>query len=236
MRGFFDFRCPKCEEKVSFPKRLMGTVQECPRCFQDMVVPERPQEAARELRVDIRTKRLVFRRLNDKDRNDLVEIMSDGESLRYLNWQTLDGEDVEEWLVRDASVRLMELGTYVYFGIEAPAISKLVALVSFIYQDEEFKEAGFNVVVNRTLRCHGYGTETVRGVLAFAFDEVNLHRVSVGCHNQNTAGLKMLDQAGMRREGEFIENTKIRGEWVNTVFYAMLRREWHQNSATNQLK
>jgi RimJ/RimL family protein N-acetyltransferase len=211
---------------ISFPEGWTGAMQECPWCLTDIVVPEKPKEAARELRLDIRTKRLVFQRLNGNDRNDILEIVSDRDSLCYMDWKTMDGEEVEKWLAEDSRFRLLVPDTYVYFGVDLPKISKLIALVSFIYRGQELKQAGFEIVVNRAFHNQGYGAETVRGILAFAFEEANLRRVVAICDSRNVAGLKILDKAGMRREGEFIENRTIRDEWANTAYYAMLRREW----------
>jgi hypothetical protein len=65
-----------------------------------------------------------------------------------------------------------------------------------------------------------------KGVLEFAFRELNLQRVAVGCESHNGSGLKMLQKAGMRWEGEFVEAYCIRNEWVNTVWFAKLRQEY----------
>ena len=189
-------------------------------------MPQGSKEAARAIRLDIRTPRLFFRHLNDKDRSDLLEIMSDSDSLRYLDWQTMDSEDVEKWLAEDTKHRLIELGHYVYFAVESKQHSKLIALVSYYYYDEEWRHAEFKVAVNREFRCQGYGTEVVHGVLTFAFREMNLRRVVAICDSRNAGGLKMLGKAGMRREGEAIESRKVKDEWINPVHYAMLRREW----------
>ena len=223
---FVDFRCPRCGKAVSFPEKWLGTVQECPWCSRNIVVPATSKEAAREIALPVRTSHLVPRRLGLGDRSDLLEVMSDADSFRYLDWQTLDEEDVQQWLERDPRVRLMEPDVYLYFGVELAEASKLIAVVSFIYQGPETNQAGFNVVVNRTFRNRGYGTETVGGVLAFAFGEANLRRVAVGCDSRNLSGLRMLEKAGMRREGEFLEDGRIRDEWVNTIWYALLKREY----------
>ena len=223
---FVDFKCPHCNKAVSFPEDWIGSVQECPWCSQSMVVPEGSKEMAREVHMAVRTNRLRLRRLGMVDRSDLLEIMSAADSSRYLDWQTLDDEAVQKWVERDARARLMEPDLYLYFEVELLSAQKLIALVSFLYQGQEFRQAGFNIVVNRTFRGQGYGTETVGGVLEFAFREVNLRRVAVGCDSRNLPGLKMLAKAGMRREGEFVEDQPVRDEWVNTVWFALLSREY----------
>jgi [ribosomal protein S5]-alanine N-acetyltransferase len=161
-----------------------------------------------------------------RDERDVFEIMSDAETLRYLDWETLDDEDVRQWLERDARIRHLEADRYFHFGVELPATEKLIGLVSFLYRGQESRDAGFNAVVNRNLRRQGYGAEIVRGVLEFAFRELNLQRVAAGCDSRNVSGIKMLQKARMRGEGEWLEAERIRDEWVNTVWFAKLRREY----------
>lgn len=205
-------------------------MQDCPWCFQNLVVPEVVQEVAREIHMAIRMNRLRLRRLNMGDRADLLEIMSDADTLRYLNWQTLNEEEIEKWLTRDAQARVIEPQVDLYFGAELLTSPKLIALVSFVYDGPKSREAGFDVIVNRGFRCQGYGTEAVRGTLAFAFAELNLRRVMAQCDSRNGPGLKMLQKAGLRREGEVIEAYRMKEEWVNTVWFALLSREYKNAS------
>jgi RimJ/RimL family protein N-acetyltransferase len=53
----------------------------------------------------------------------------------------------------------------------------------------------------------GYASETLRAVLRYLFASV-----------------------GMRKEGHFRESLWFKGEWVDDVLYAMLRREWLERS------
>jgi len=207
----------------------MGTIQECLWCGRNLVVPECSSETPREVCLDVRTERLALRRLKDTDRNDLLELLSDSKSLIFSEMHSMDGEQIDHWLVDDAKIKTcIERGYDVCFGIELCNESKLIALVSFIYRSEEFRSAGFDLVVNTRFRRQGYGTEIVRGVLQFAFENANLHRVAVVCYNANNAGLRMLAKAGMRREGELVESRPLNDQWMNMTVFAMLQREWEE--------
>jgi RimJ/RimL family protein N-acetyltransferase len=231
-RDFVDFKCPRCQRVVSFPEDWIGSVQACPWCSQDIVVPEGFKEVAREVHISVRTRRLQLRRLNMGDRSDLLAIMSNADSFGYLGWQTMDEEAVDAWLEGDARIRHMEPGVNLYFAVESLSASKLIGLVTFGYQGQRTAQAGFEVIVNPAFRGQGYGTEAVGGVLDFAFREVNLRRVAVGCDSRNIFGLKMLARAGMRREGEFVEDYPSGGGWANTVWFALLSREYAHASTT----
>lgn len=60
-------------------------------------------------------------------------------------------------------------------------------------------ELGFNLA--RDHWGKGYGTEVVQAVMGFGFGLAGVRRVQAVCHVQNAASARVLEKAGMRREG-----------------------------------
>ena len=60
-------------------------------------------------------------------------------------------------------------------------------------------EFGFNIASAQWNQ--GYGTEAVRAVIAFAFTLEGIERVQAVCHVDNGASARVMEKAGMRREG-----------------------------------
>ena len=44
------------------------------------------------------------------------------------------------------------------------------------------------------------------------------------CDMRNAAGIRLLEKAGLRQEGEFLQDRRVRNEWVDTAYYACWRR------------
>ena len=72
----------------------------------------------------------------------------------------------------------------------------------------------------------GYASEALRAVLAFGFGQLKLHRMEAGCAVENGASARVLEKAGMRREGRKRKKLPIRGQWVDNYFYAMLEEDF----------
>ena len=227
---FVDFKCPHCGRVIAFPDRWSGSAQDCPWCFVTLVVPEHSTEPPHEVRLAVRTERLLLRKPVEADQEDLLEIVSDEDSFRYINWNTMEREHLEDWLEQNSHITSIEPGEWFYFAAERLASPKVVALICFHYADRELRQGGFEVVVSRSYRRQGYGTETCRGTLAFAFGELNLRRVAARCDSRNMPGIKMLEKAGLRHEGECLEDERHRDEWVNSVWFAILSREYNEPS------
>jgi len=74
----------------------------------------------------------------------------------------------------------------------------------------------------------GYGTEAEKVLLALAFRELGLERVSCVCEPENVGSWKLMEKCGMRREGHGILDdwSTRRGTRESTYYYAILREEW----------
>ena len=72
----------------------------------------------------------------------------------------------------------------------------------------------------------GYTTEAARAMVDFGFRTIGLHRIWADCDPANVASWRVLEKIGMRREGHLRENAWVKGEWVDSLIYAILDREW----------
>ncbi|QYC38701.1 Putative ribosomal N-acetyltransferase YdaF [Nonomuraea coxensis DSM 45129] len=70
---------------------------------------------------------------------------------------------------------------------------------------------GYSAYASTTGR--GYMTEGLRLLVAFAFDELALHRLEANIQPGNTASLKLAERAGFRREGYSPNFQFINGAW-----------------------
>ena len=72
----------------------------------------------------------------------------------------------------------------------------------------------------------GYGYEATQLALAFAFDELNLHRVTATVFAYNERSIHLVEKAGLRREGAFREFLERDGARHDMLLYGLLRPEW----------
>lgn len=195
-------------------------------------MPRQSAEFGGTMPLPLTTPRLVLRRLKPSDWKDLFEIMSDEEVFRYLDGYPMDEEQISHWLEADADVRLTHPGQSLFLGMERRDSGKLIGHVSLSYRDEGHRQAEVNMLLRRDHETEGYGEEALRALLILGFSGLDLHRVVAHCDSRNLACCRMLEAAGLRREGEFRQNHFLKGEWANTVWYALLHEEWAAQSRT----
>ena len=84
-------------------------------------------------------------------------------------------------------------------------------------------EAQLGYIFDPAYGGHGYATEAVSAVLARAFDELGVRRVTAGCFADNTASVRVLEKVGMRLEQRGVADSwHAELGWLDGLTYAML--------------
>jgi RimJ/RimL family protein N-acetyltransferase len=78
----------------------------------------------------------------------------------------------------------------------------------------------------RELWGKGYGTDAMNIALRFAFQELNLHRVTLHTFAINPRAIRSYEKSGFVREGNMRGAMKRFGERADHVHMGILREEW----------
>jgi aminoglycoside 6'-N-acetyltransferase len=223
---FIDFSCPYCRNPVAFPKPDAGKLKECPNCLESMIVPDSTGRQAERIPFPIRTDRLVLRRFQSLDAKELAGLMSDSATLRYLAWNPMSLKDAEEWIAGQSRLRFPKPEGYCYFAIEVTQPAKVIGMATFWFVPQEFNLAQFEIIIHPDSHRKGYATEAVRELLAYAFKGLCARRLIADCDARNLPARRLLLKAGLRQESECIQDRFLKGEWVNTLGFALLEQEY----------
>ena len=86
-------------------------------------------------------------------------------------------------------------------------------------------------IQDKTQWNNGYGTEAVRLVVDYGFDELELNRVELTTDEENVRGRRCYEKVGFVEEGLLRQHRLIDGKFGNTIFMAMLKEEWPPGDA-----
>jgi RimJ/RimL family protein N-acetyltransferase len=78
----------------------------------------------------------------------------------------------------------------------------------------------------REYRGKGYGSDAIRLILRYAFEELNLYRVWTHTISFNQAAMRCFERAGFKKEGVGRGVIEREGRRFDLVYYGMLRDEW----------
>ena len=79
-------------------------------------------------------------------------------------------------------------------------------------------------------RHHGYGSEALKLILRYAFDELNLHRLTAMTFEYNTAALGFLQHAGFQIEVRRRQAINRDGRRWDAIGLGLLRDEWKRDA------
>ena len=118
----------------------------------------------------------------------------------------------------------------IVFGIRTRADNVLIGTLGF-YEIEWSNQIGWlgMGIGDRDAWGKGYGTEALRLGLQYAFDELNLHRLTLTVIAYNERAIALYEKAGFRREGVFREFGQRDGKRYDMYLYGLLRPEWEAN-------
>jgi RimJ/RimL family protein N-acetyltransferase len=72
----------------------------------------------------------------------------------------------------------------------------------------------------------GYGTDAMRLVLRYAFQELDMHRVTLDAFEYNPRAIRSYEKAGFKREGRDRKVILRDGQRVDSIVMGVLREEW----------
>ncbi|WP_300671867.1 GNAT family N-acetyltransferase [Soonwooa sp.] len=88
--------------------------------------------------------------------------------------------------------------------------------------DKIFNKAELGYWLDQNCWNQGFATEAVIKVLEFGFENLKLKRIFATHFDFNPASGKVLEKAGMKKEGELTAHTKKENNYQNHILYAIV--------------
>jgi RimJ/RimL family protein N-acetyltransferase len=189
----------------------------------------------KKLEFPIKTERLRLRTLELSDLDDLYAYYSREDVSLYLYSKALSKEEVENALKKKTTnIHLQEKGDKLALAVVLSKENKVIGDISLMFTKPEHKGAEIGYIFNPQYQGHGYAIEAAKILLQIGFGYYQFHRIIARCDARNVASYKVMERLGMRREGHFIQNEFVKGEWTDELEYAILREEWQNNNPSKQ--
>ncbi len=171
----------------------------------------------------IETERLLLRKPRMDDAYSLFNAyMQDPEVTRFTTWRPhRQVEQTEEFIKNCLSAWEND--------------ARFPCVITLKDKDEPFgmidfhirgSTVGFGYVIARSHQCMGYATEATRAIIGWAFQQPSLYRVNASTDVENLASARVMEKAGMQREGilrKYIVHPNISDEPRDSYMYAIVK-------------
>lgn len=170
------------------------------------------------------TDRLILRELTADDFDAVQPYSADPEVVRFMPWGPNTPEMTRDFLRRKLDEQAADPRVTYDLAVTERSTGRVVGSVGLRLSDDR-RQAELGYCYARHAWGRGIATEAAQAMLRFGFEELGLHRIRARCDARNVASARVLEKIGMRQEGLRLEDTWQRGEWRDSLEYAILARE-----------
>lgn len=172
---------------------------------------------------ELSTERLLLRKLTPYDAPEIFFLRSDEAVMKYIDKErTASVEEAEDYI--RYITREINTNRAILWGIalkENP--DTVIGTICYWQIQKEHYRAELGYALHPDHWRKGIMKETIRKVLEYGFNVMQLHSIEAHINPANTASAAILKSAGFVQEGYFKESFFFRGKFLDTAVYSRLR-------------
>ncbi len=182
--------------------------------------------------MEIVTEHLILREFRENDLEGMLAYKWDPRYLRFYSVSRGEKttEDVKKLLQRFLDWQKEEPRIKFQLAITERDNHRMIGNVGVRKATIEARDGEMGCEFAPDYWNRGYATEATAAMLAFGFQELDLHRIWASTMAPNMGARRVLEKLGMKLEGELRETTLLQTGWANSVIYGMLEQEWRDRN------
>lgn len=178
--------------------------------------------------MQLTTDRLILREFEEDDWTAVLAYQSDPLYLRYYHWSDRTSGNVRAFVNMFLDWQKERPRTKFQLATTLRESGQLIGNCGIRINNPELREANIGYELNSHFWGKGYATEAARAILQFGFSELGMHRIYANALAINKGSARVLEKLGMRLEAREVEKELIKGQWQDSLIYAILDREWYE--------
>jgi RimJ/RimL family protein N-acetyltransferase len=130
-------------------------------------------------------------------------------------------------LTQDLNNLWKEFGKDFYFSIEEKSKSRYIGSCGYNKIDRKNSYADIGIYLERSYWSQGLGTEALKLLISYLFDQNNLNKIRLNVHANNESAIRCYERLGFQHEGRLREELFQDGHYQDICLMGLLRCEWH---------
>ncbi len=157
---------------------------------------------------------------------------------KFVSW--IDDSEVTHYMFMGASPTYIELlieqwenqirnPNEVIFGIVDKKEDLLIGSTGLYQINWISRSAEYRIIIGeKKFWDKGYGTETAKLLIRYAFEKLNLNRVWLGVNAENVAAVKSYEKVGFAKEGVLRKDLFRNNKYYDVIRMSILREEYEK--------
>lgn len=169
----------------------------------------------------IETERLILRRITNDDVNEIFELRSNPETMKYIPRPLVKTtEDALEHVTMIEEKIVSNVG--INWGITLKGSSKILGIIGYYRMQPENYRAEIGYMLLPDFHGKGIISEAVKRLIMYGFHDLKLHSIEAVIDPENAASEKVLQKCGFVKEAHLKESEFYEGRFLDKVIYSLL--------------
>ena len=168
------------------------------------------------------TDRLILRPFSLADAADVRRLAGDArvaDTTKTIPHPYPEGA-AEAWIATHAAA--FAARKEIVFAMIETRSNLLVGAAALLDVSEEHARAELGYWAGVEYWSKGFCTEAALRLIQFAHQELGVTRIVARCLARNPASARVMEKAGLRREGYFVQDLKKHGRYEDVLFYGLV--------------
>ena len=172
---------------------------------------------------NLETKRLLLRRLENEDVNEIFALRSDKEVMKYVPRPL--AKTPEDALNHIAIINeKIDSNEGINWAITLKDNPKLIGIIGHYHIKPEHFRAEIGYMLLPEYHGKGIISEAINEVVKYGFQVMKLHSIEAIIDPDNIASERVLQKNGFVKEAHLKENEYYEGHFLDTVIYSILNK------------
>ena len=172
---------------------------------------------------NLETNRLLLRRLDNNDVNEILKMRSDAETMKYIPRPLVkNNEEALELIAKiDSGI---ENNEGINWAITEKGSPKLIGIIGYYRTKPEHYRSEIGYMLLPEFHGKGFASEAIEIAVQFGFNEMKLHSIEAVLDPENKASERVLQKNGFIKEGHFKEHEYYDGRFLDSLIYSLLNK------------
>ena len=171
----------------------------------------------------LKTERLKLRPFEADDVDAIASYSIKDDFIRFMPLPPQTLESAAKFVLEVVAAGQPDLKNDWHFAIQIWDAAPPIGSIRVGIREPDHRQGDVGYSLHHEQWGKGYATEALRRVLAFGFEELSLERIWATADVMNVASWRVMEKAGMEREGVMRHHRLIRGVWRDSVLYARIK-------------
>lgn len=173
---------------------------------------------------EIKTEKLLLRRMTDADAPEIQFLRSDDRVMKYIDREKTKSLEEAVAFIQKVNANIDNNESIMWAITLQDNPNTLIGNIGFWRIMNQHYRSEIGYMLHPDFWNMGIMKEALLAAINFGFNEIKLHSIEAHINPENTASGVLLEKTGFIREAYFKEDFYFRGKFIDSAIYSLLAK------------